>query len=81
MVGSKLIWNDGFESENKRLKARLTKIFVGVTRRVALLPAAQMSKAGDRAGYAPYKVVGFDAATNSSVTMTGKVKTTLEVVR
>ncbi len=32
-------------------------------------------------GYAPYKVVGFDAATNSSVTMTGKVKTTLEVVR
>jgi len=32
-------------------------------------------------GYSPYKVVGFDATTNSSVTMTGKVKTTLEVVR
>jgi len=32
-------------------------------------------------GYSPYKVVGFDAASNSSVTMTGKVKTALEVVR
>jgi hypothetical protein len=30
--------------------------------------------------YSPYKVVGFDTATNSSVTMTGKVKTTLEIV-
>ncbi|MFZ4856234.1 MAG: hypothetical protein ACOYL3_07540 [Desulfuromonadaceae bacterium] len=32
-------------------------------------------------GYAPYKVVGFDTVNNSSVPMTGKVKTTLEVVR
>jgi hypothetical protein len=32
-------------------------------------------------GYAPYKVVGFDTTSTSSVTMTGKVKTTLEVVR
>ena len=31
--------------------------------------------------FSPYKVVGFDTTANSSVTMTGKVKTTLEVVR
>lgn len=33
------------------------------------------------AGFSPYNVVGFDPASNSSVTLTGKVKTTLGVVQ
>jgi hypothetical protein len=32
-------------------------------------------------GYSPYKVVGFDTGSSSSVTLTGKVKTSLQVVQ